>query len=56
MTGRETSRNRTITILAIYAVAMGLVEAAVVIYLRELYYPAGFFLKTAADLKIIQNP
>ena len=28
--------------LALYAVAMGLLEAVVVIYLRELYYPDGF--------------
>ena len=28
--------------LTVYAVAMGFVEAAVVIYLRQLYYPAGF--------------
>lgn len=49
-------RNNTkkaIIVLAVYAIAMALVEAAVVIYLRELYYPAGFFIKTAADLQII---
>lgn len=28
--------------LVLYAVAMGLLEAAVVVYLRELYYPGGF--------------
>jgi len=28
--------------LTIYSVAMGFLEAAVVVYLRELYYPAGF--------------
>ena len=49
---RSTKRKIVVVLLA-YAVAMGLVEAAVVIYLRELYYPAGFFVKTAADLKII---
>ena len=39
--------------LAIYAVAMGLLEAAVVAYLRELYYPAGFFIRSAADLAVM---
>jgi hypothetical protein len=28
--------------LAVFAVAMGFLEAAVVVYLRELYYPEGF--------------
>jgi hypothetical protein len=28
--------------LALYAIAMGLLEAAVVVYLRELFYPDGF--------------
>jgi len=53
MTGRETSRNRTITILAIYAVAMGLLEAAVVVYLRELYYPQGFSIQSVWGLAVI---
>lgn len=39
--------------LAVYAIAMGLIEAAVVVYLRELYYPNGFFIRSTADLKII---
>lgn len=42
-----------IAALAIYAVAMALVEAVVVIYLRELYYPKGFLVQTAADLQAI---
>ena len=29
-------------IVTVYAIAMGLLEAAVVVYLRYLYYPAGF--------------
>ncbi len=29
--------------LTAYAAAMGFVEAAVVVYLRQLYYPAGFY-------------
>ena len=28
--------------LTLYAVAMGFLEAVVVVYLRELYYPEGF--------------
>ena len=46
-------KNKTIVALSIYAIAMAIVEAAVVIYLRELYYPAGFFINSAASLKII---
>ncbi|MFY9462362.1 MAG: hypothetical protein WAP51_04130 [Candidatus Sungiibacteriota bacterium] len=44
---------KKITALSIYAVAMALVEAAVVVYLRELYYPLGFFIRSAADLEVI---
>ncbi len=33
---------RRIAWLAVFAVAMGTLEAAVVVYLRELYYPNGF--------------
>ena len=33
---------KTIWIVTIYAIAMGFLEAAVVIYLRKLYYPNGF--------------
>lgn len=33
---------RRILWLTLYALAMGLLEAAVVVYLRELYYPEGF--------------
>lgn len=32
---------RTLTIITIYAVAMALVESAVVVYLRRLYYPGN---------------
>ncbi len=32
----------TYTRLAIFSVAMGYMEAAIVVYLRELYYPEGF--------------
>jgi hypothetical protein len=38
----NSSLNKTITWLCIYAVAMAFLETAVVIYLRELYYPGGF--------------
>lgn len=33
---------KTITWVSLFAVAMGFMESAVVIYLRELYYPSGF--------------
>jgi hypothetical protein len=33
---------QTIAGATVFAVAMGFIEAAVVIYLREIYYPAGF--------------
>lgn len=33
---------RTIIILTVYSIAMGFLEAAVVVYLRELFYPEGF--------------
>src|SRR5262245_39933262 len=34
--------NRMLVWVSVYAVAMGLLEAAVVVYLRRLYYPHGF--------------
>ncbi len=34
--------SRPRTALLLYAVAMGYVEAAVVVYLRAIYYPEGF--------------
>jgi hypothetical protein len=36
------SFRRIISLLVIFSVAMGFFEAAVVIYLRQLYYPEGF--------------
>jgi len=39
MTGRQ---GRRLPWLTLYAVAMGFLEAVVVVYLRELYYPEGF--------------
>lgn len=44
---------KIIVALGVYAVAMALVEAAIVVYLRELYYPLGFFIQSAADLTVI---
>ena len=44
---------KIIATFAVYAAAMALAEAAVVVYLRELYYPAGFFIQAAADLQVI---
>ena len=46
-------RKRIIVALAVYAIAMAVVEAVAVVYLRELYYPNGFFIMTAADLRVI---
>jgi len=39
--------------LSAYAVAMAMVEAAAVVYLRELYYPSGFSVASAADLAVV---
>ena len=33
---------KTLLVLTIFSIAMGFMESAVVIYLRELYYPGGF--------------
>ena len=43
--------------LAIYAIAMAYVESAVVVYLRELYYPEGFtfpVVKTPLNISLIE--
>jgi hypothetical protein len=37
-----TSPTARLPALALYGIAMGVLEAAVVVYLRELYYPEGF--------------
>ncbi|WP_018963739.1 hypothetical protein [Coprothermobacter platensis] len=34
-------KNENLIVLAIFAVAMGLLEAAVVVYLRQIFYPEG---------------
>ncbi len=39
--------------LAAFAVAMAYVEAAVVVYLRLLYYPDGFCIEGAASLQCV---
>lgn len=44
---------KIITALSAYAIAMALLESAVIVYLRELYYPSGFFIRSAEDLAII---
>jgi hypothetical protein len=49
--------NRTFLWVTIYAVAMGVLEAAVVIYLRRLYFPGGFqfpLSATETDIAIIE--
>ena len=33
------TQGRTLTLLTVYAVAMALLESAVVVYMRRLYYP-----------------
>lgn len=43
--------SRTI-IISLFAIAMGFLESAVVVYLRAIYYPEGF----AFPLKIIEGP
>ncbi len=44
---------RTLTLLFLFSVAMGFMESAIVIYLRELYYPGGFkFPLTVIPAKI----
>lgn len=40
--GADRGRLRRISWLTVFAVAMGVLEAIVVVYLRELYYPDGF--------------
>lgn len=37
-----TKTHRTFVLLSIFGIAMGLLEAIVVVYLRQLYYPQGF--------------
>lgn len=41
-TARESVRERPFTVLALFAIAMGFLEAIVVVYLRQIYYPGGF--------------
>lgn len=49
----KNKKEKIIMALFVYAIAMALVESAVVIYLRELYYPSGFFVQSAEDLAVI---
>ena len=46
---------KIVLLLAVYAIAMALLESATVVYLRELYYPGGFFIQSASDLKVISK-
>ena len=44
--------------ISLYAVSMGFLEAAVVVYLRELYYPDGFrfpILMLPAPIAVVDN-
>lgn len=56
MLNKFNKNKRIIAALVIYAAAMAMVEAAVVIYLRNLYYPTGFIIKSANNLKAIPQP
>jgi hypothetical protein len=38
----------------VFAIAMGYLEAAVVVYLRELYYPEGFYIKEKVKFPFIK--
>ncbi|MBM4135478.1 MAG: hypothetical protein FJ241_01440 [Nitrospira sp.] len=42
MNNRKSLVQRNIIFLAVFSIAMGLLEAVVVVYLRQLYYPEGF--------------
>ncbi len=44
--------SRILLIISLFAIAMGFLESAVVIYLRAIYYPEGFDF----PLKIIEDP
>ncbi|NJN41520.1 MAG: hypothetical protein HC811_04040 [Flammeovirgaceae bacterium] len=47
------SHQKRIIWLTIFSIAMGFLEAAVVVYLRELYYPEGFnFPLTSMDIHV----
>ncbi|HAX62045.1 MAG TPA: hypothetical protein DCX95_05785 [Elusimicrobia bacterium] len=43
-----------IILTVIFAVAMGYLEAAVVVYLRELYYPSGFYISQKIKFPFIK--
>ncbi len=43
-----------IILSVIFAIAMGYLEAAVVVYLRELYYPEGFHIKEKVGFPFIK--
>ncbi len=43
-----------IILAVIFAIAMGYLEAAVVVYLRELYYPDGFYIKEKVGFPFIK--
>ena len=46
---------KIILLLGVYAIAMALLEAATVVYLRELYYPEGFFIQSTVELRAISK-
>jgi len=42
MTGKVKRVHRLFILIGIFAIAMGFLEAIVVVYLREIFYPHGF--------------
>ena len=42
MKRKKTSIRKNVIVLTLFAIAMGYMESAVVVYLREIFYPAGF--------------
>lgn len=49
--------NKIIFVVILFAIAMGLLETSVVVYLRELYYPEGFSFpikKIPANISIVE--
>ncbi|HXB40527.1 MAG TPA: hypothetical protein VNZ49_08290 [Bacteroidia bacterium] len=51
------SLTRKLTWLALFSIAMGFMETAVVIYLRKIYYPGGFhfpLIPVSTDIAIVE--
>ena len=48
-----TAPGRILILVSLFAIAMGFLESAVVVYIREIYYPAGFDFPMVAPEGII---